>query len=88
MFGTGALTVNHSNALTLGQLISGTGPLRQLGTGTTTLTGTNTYTGGTTISAGALQLGAGGATGSISGNIVDNAALVFNRSNNLTYAGS
>jgi len=32
MFGTGALTVNHSNALTLAQLISGTGPLRQLGT--------------------------------------------------------
>ena len=49
--------------------------------------GTNTYTGGTTISAGVLQLGNGGTTGSITGNIVDNGALVFNRSTALTYAG-
>ena len=51
------------------------------------MTGANTYTGGTTISAGTLLLGNGGTTGSVAGNIVDNAALVFNRSNALTYAG-
>ena len=73
--------------MTLAGVISGTGSLTQVGTGTTTLTGTNTYTGGTTISAGTLQLGNGGTTGSVAGNIVDNSALVFNRSDALTYAG-
>ena len=60
--------------------ISGTGTLTQAGTGTTTLTGANTYTGGTTISAGTLQVGNGGTTGRVAGDVVDNGALVFNRS--------
>src|SRR5262249_1201215 len=61
--------------------------LTKAGTGTFTLTGDSTYTGGTTISAGTLQLGNGGTTGSVTGNIVNNAALTFNRSDALTYAG-
>ena len=67
--------------------ISGTGTLTQVGTGTTTLTGANTYTGGTTISAGTLQVGNGGTTGSVAGNVIDNGALVFNRSDAVTFAG-
>ncbi len=51
------------------------------------LTGTNTYTGGTTINAGTLRLGAGGSTGSIVGNVVNNALLEINRSNAYTFAG-
>src|SRR5262245_8212163 len=55
-------------------------PLEKIGAGTLTFTANNSYTGPTTIAAGTLQIGNGGATGSIVGNVVDNAALVFNRS--------
>jgi len=44
------------------------------------LTGGNTYSAGTTISAGALQLGNGGTSGSVIGAITNNASLVLNRS--------
>ena len=75
-------------ALTFAGVISGTGSLTQSGAGTVTLTGANTYTGVTTISAGTLQIGNGGATGSITGNVTDNATLVFDRTGALTYAAS
>jgi autotransporter-associated beta strand protein len=55
--------------------ISGNGAVTQIGAGTTILTGANTYSGGTTFSAGTLQLGAGGATGSIVGNVTNNRAV-------------
>ena len=71
-----------------GGAITGTGALQQFGPGTLVLTGTNTYTGGTTISAGTLQLGNGGTTGSIVGNVVDNGVLAFNRSDDLTFNGN
>ena len=65
--------------------ISGTGTLTKIGAGTTTLTGANTYSGTTTISAGTLQIGNGGTTGTLgSGNVVNNAALRINRSDALT----
>ena len=61
--------------------------LHKIGMGTLTLTGENTYSGGTVVSAGTLQIGDGGTTGSISGNIVNNANVTFNRSNAVTYGG-
>lgn len=83
----GTLGFNRSDLLSYGGQVVGTGSLRQAGTGTTVLTGTNTYTGGTTIDAGTLQLGGGGATGSIVGDVVDNGVLAFNRADTVTFGG-
>ena len=83
----GALTFNRSDVQTFSGLISGSGVVNQIGSGTTILTADNTYTGGTTISAGTLQLGNGGTSGAILGNVVDNGALTFNRSDTMTLAG-
>ncbi len=63
------------------------GALIKDGAGTLVLSGNNTYAGGTTISGGTLQIGAGAASGSVLGNITNNASLVFNRSDALTYSG-
>ena len=63
------------------------GRLNKVGSGTLTLTGANTYSGGTVITAGTLQIGNGGTTGSILGNIANSGALIFNRSNNIGYVG-
>ena len=84
----GALVVDRSNAMSLSGAISGSGSLTQAGSGTTVLTGDNSYAGGTTIAAGTLQLGNGGTSGSVVGNIVDNAALVSDRSDTLALAGT
>ena len=70
-----------------GTIGTGTGSLTQDGSGTLILTGANTYSGGTTIAAGTLQIGNGGTTGSIIGNVLDNGVLAFNRSDNITFAG-
>lgn len=61
------------------------------GPGTMILTAANTYTGGTTVSAGTLQIGAGGVTGSIASPTVSLAGgttLAFDRADTLTYAGA
>ncbi|MDT8391381.1 MAG: PEP-CTERM sorting domain-containing protein [Lentisphaeria bacterium] len=62
--------------------ISGDGNLIWNGGGTLTLNGTNTYTGTTTIDSGStLQIGSGGTTGTLpTGDVLNNGALVFNRS--------
>ena len=81
------LAFDRSNSVTFAGVVSGSGSLTQLGAGTVDLTAANTYTGGTTISAGTLQIGTGGTTGSLVGNVVDNAKLAFDRSNSVTFAG-
>jgi outer membrane autotransporter protein len=66
---------------------SGTGALTKIGNGTAVFTGENTYAGGTTISAGTLQLGNGGTSGSVAGNVANNGTLAFNRSDVSIYNG-
>lgn len=56
-------------------------PVTKSGAGTLVFTGANTYSGVTTINGGRLQIGAGGAAGSLgSGAVVNNATLHFHRS--------
>lgn len=73
---------SNGNTFTLNGVVNGTGGNVNINGagGTVVLTGANTYTGTTTISAGTLQVGAGGASGTLgSGSVVNNSALVFNR---------
>jgi len=82
-----ALAINRSDNFTVGSSIAGTGTLTQLGADTLVLTFDNTYSGGTTISAGTLEIGAGTASGSLgTGNVVNNAALSYNRTGSFTIA--
>lgn len=87
---TAAATIDteEDTSLIVSGVISGSGGLTKAGAGTLILTANNSYTGTTTISAGTLQIGNGGTTGSIVGDIVNNASLVFNRSDAYTIAGS
>ncbi len=85
---SGNVTFNvATTSVTVSSAISGAGRLVKSGSGTLILTGADTYTGGTTISAGALQLGNGGATGSIVGDVVNSGQLIVNRTGSLTLSG-
>ncbi|AWH88259.1 autotransporter-associated beta strand repeat-containing protein [Limnobaculum parvum] len=87
VLGEASLSTNHSVESTFSGVISGAGSLNKSGDGTLRLTGDNSYVGGTTISNGTLQLGNGGTSGSVIGNITDNGTLVFDRSNDHLYNG-
>ena len=85
---SGTLAFNHSDNLSVTNLITGTGSLVQTGTGILTLTRTNSFSGTTTISSGTLRLGSGasgGSTGIVAGDIINNASLIFNRSTAQTF---
>jgi len=88
--GSGVRTItvdNPSGKYTEFQGVVSSGGISKAGDGLLILSGNNVYASGTTISAGTLQIGAGGTSGTVEGNIANNAALIFNRSDPLSYAG-
>ena len=76
-----SLTFEGNTSITSSTLVTS-------GTGALILTAANTYIGGTTISSGTLQLGNGGTSGSIVGNVLDNSVLAFKRSDAVTFSGT
>ncbi|MFC7397598.1 beta strand repeat-containing protein, partial [Chelatococcus sp. GCM10030263] len=82
------LAVNTTAGRTLdGATVTNFESLNKLGTGTLTLTGDHVYSAGSSIQAGTLQIGAGGASGTLAGNVANEGTLAFNRSDALAYGG-
>jgi outer membrane autotransporter protein len=86
--GGGFDIADPANAFSVAQTLSGGGPLSKLGSGTLVLLGSDNYSGGTTIAGGVLQLGNGGTSGSITGNIVDNGVLAIKHSDAVAFTGT
>src|SRR5204862_2206554 len=87
------LKFNRGSNKSFFDIISGAGgiTIANSATATVRLVSDNTYTGTTTISSGTLMIGQGnpGEPGSIVSSIVNNSGeLVFNRVEDLTYAGA
>ncbi len=101
LFGDGIVTLDDTGAgstLRVGagefsgvinEGVAGGVSVEKIGAGTLILSGDNTYLGDTVISAGTLQVGSGGTSGALgSGNVTNNGALIFNRSNAATVANA
>jgi autotransporter-associated beta strand protein len=92
--GTPTLTLGGGNATSTFDGIvtdtTGTLSLEKTGNGTVILTGANGYSGPTTITGGTLQIGNNGTTGAISSTagVTNDAVLIFNRSDNLTFTAN
>ncbi|WP_398475173.1 autotransporter-associated beta strand repeat-containing protein [Tardiphaga sp.] len=65
--------------------VLGPGTLTKDGAGTLVLAGASVPGGGTVITAGTLQVGNGGVTGTLSGNVINNGVLAFNRADTWSY---
>ncbi|SDZ88624.1 autotransporter outer membrane beta-barrel domain-containing protein [Nitrosospira multiformis] len=87
-FGGGTFHTD-ANLEVAGPILSmfGMGNLTKTGSAQLILSGNNFYFGDTVISAGTLQVGNGGITGSITGNVINNGTLAFNRSDDTSYGG-
>jgi len=75
-----------NNPVALSGALSGNGGIAKDGAGTLVLSSPNTYSGPTTVTAGTLQIGNGGTTGSLNPNseITVDGNLTFNRSDTVT----
>lgn len=86
--GTAPAVISTVSDAAINSIIAGSTGLIKQGGATLTFGGANTFSGGTQISSGTLQVGNGGTGGILPGDVVNNAALAFNRSNTQTYAGN
>lgn len=87
VFNQGSGNANSPASAIYAGTISGEGSLSKTGDGSLILTGNHSYTGGTTISGGTLQVGNGGSSGAITGDVLNNGTLVFDRSDESSLAG-
>jgi autotransporter-associated beta strand protein len=87
--GSGTLTTSGDNPTVFGGVITGTGGLIKQGNHTLTLYGDNLYSGATIISAGTLEVGRAGTSGSLgTGAVTNYGNLTFNRSDTISVANS
>lgn len=84
----GFIEVDNGVTLTYPAAISGTGAFGKTGNGILKLTGGNSFSGPVTNSAGTLQIGDNGTAGSLTANIANNAALIWYRSDSVSYSGA
>ncbi len=86
----GLVTGTDGTSTAYGGVMSGVGGLTKFGAGTFALTGANTFTGLVSIGAGTLQIGNGGASGSIASTptINDGGTLAFDRTGTNTFANT
>jgi autotransporter-associated beta strand protein/T5SS/PEP-CTERM-associated repeat protein len=86
--GAGTLVANVTGYSEFAGGLTGSGAFVKDGAGTQTLSGDNTQ-GSTLISAGTLQVGNGGSSGSVgSGDIVNNGTLVYNRTDSIVVSNA
>ena len=90
MSNNAALAFSHADTFSYAGAISGSGQLTEQGGGALILTGNNTYTGPTTANGGTLQIGNGGSGEGMTSSITmsNNAAVVFNHNDSLSYGGA
>jgi fibronectin-binding autotransporter adhesin len=91
---TGPATINPTSTTGSGGVVIGnigeTGgawPLFKTGNARLSIVGDANHTGGTTVTAGILQIGEGGYGGNLTGNVVNDGNVTFNRAGLHTYAG-
>ena len=83
------LAFDRSDVVGVTNLISGTGTLEQIGSGTLVLLGENNYTGPTIIAGGTIQVGDDANFGTLgSGAVTNNGGLVFARADTVTFSNS
>ncbi|HEX5219931.1 MAG TPA: autotransporter-associated beta strand repeat-containing protein [Verrucomicrobiae bacterium] len=84
--GSNQLDVATGSALYINGNIAGAGFFNKTALGTLTVGGTIAASGGNQVTAGTLQIGAAGLTGSLNVNLTNNGALIFNRRSDLTHS--